>query len=355
MGMPNIDIRFQSTAQTLLPRLQAGVVAVILRDAAASGPVTIRAVKQIPESLTAANQNYLRRAFIGYDSNNPVKKVTGYVLSEEAALGTALDWLATQQFDFLAGPPEITVEECAAVKTWLLEQRGDADAIYAAVLPNFTADHEAVINFVTGGIRVGSEVYSAAAYCSRIAGMLASTPAKVSCSYADLPEVEDVERLSKSAMDDAVDAGKFLLFFNGKSVKTGRAVNSLQTVRTEQSEACKKIRIVRAMDLMQADLRSLCQDWIGTHANGYDERVLLLTAVKNYLTTLENSGVLQQGCSSVEVDLEAVQAWLEEHGTDTSAMTDEEIRQADTGSEVFLVLTVRILDSIEDIRLTIRF
>lgn len=352
MGMPNISIKFTTAAQTAVRRSQAGVVAVILLDAAASGALSIASAKQIPTTLTAANQAYLQRAFIGY--TNPPSKVLCYVLDDEAAeLTAALTWLATQQFDYLAGPPEITVEQCTAVKAWISSQRSDNHAIYKAVLPDTSADSEAIINFTTEGIKVGTATYDAADYCSRIAGMLAGTPMTYSCTYAELPEVEDVTRLTASAMDTAVDAGKFLLFFDGRQVKTGRAVNSLQTL-TGKSAAYKKIKVVEALDMIQTDIRRLCEDnYIGRLPNSYDNKLLLVTELRNYLVGLEAAGVLKAGASTVALDVDAQQAWLESKGVDTSSMTEAEILQADTESLVFLKASVRILDAIEDITLQI--
>lgn len=40
-------------------------------------------------------------------------------------------------------------------------------------------------------------------------------------------------------------------------------------------------------------------------------------------------------------------------GTDTSAMTEQEIKQANTAERVFLAAAVKILDAIEDIDLKV--
>ena len=372
MGMPNIDIIFTTAAQSAIQRSQKGTVAVILKDAAATGALEVMTSSvQVPSNLTANNQAYLKRTFLGYV--NPPRKVLCYVLGGEAEdLTEALDWLATQQFDYLAGPPEITPEECSAVKDWILAQRRDNHAIFKAVLPETEADNEAIVNFATNGIKVAAagattamvgkskvgaaqlseEPYKAADYCSRIAGMLAGTPMTYSCTYAVLSEVEDVTRLTRDAMDEAVDAGKFILFWDGLHVKTGRAVNSLTSIEGK-SDAYKKIKIVETMDLMQTDLRQSIEDsYIGKYANSYDNKMLLLTAIRNYLMGLERDGVLQEG-STVAIDLEAQEQWLTEHGVDVSSMSEAEILQADTGSEVFISISVKILDAIEDVRLTI--
>ena len=354
MGMPMIDIIFQSAAQEAFRRTQAKSVAVIIKDAAAqAGGYVLKSKADIGalglDSVT--NTKYLERAFDGY-VNQP-QKVLCYVLGTDAQdLSDALAWLATQQFDYLAGPKDITADESAELKTWIDTQRGDYNAIYKAVLPNLAADSEAIVNFVTDGIKYGSSEVDAEGYCSRIAGMLAGTPMTYSCTYATLPEVSDVTRMTPSEMDAAVDAGKFLLFYDGKNVKTGRAVNSLTTLGAK-SAAYKKIKIVEALDMINSDLRRLCQDYyVGKYPNSYDNKVLLMTAVKSYLTELETAGILQTG-SQVGIDLNAQKEWLEENGYDTSDMTEEEMLHHDTGSSVFLAATIRVLDAIEDITITI--
>ena len=52
-------------------------------------------------------------------------------------------------------------------------------------------------------------------------------------------------------------------------------------------------------------------------------------------------------------DLEATRAWLKEQGTDVTDMSDDEIRKADTGSYVFIKLTGRIVDAMEDFSISL--
>ena len=67
-----------------------------------------------------------------------------------------------------------------------------------AILPNCDADHEGIINFTTNGIVSGDKTYTAAKYCSRIAGILAGTPLTISATYAPLNELDDCERKTKT-------------------------------------------------------------------------------------------------------------------------------------------------------------
>ena len=64
---------------------------------------------------------------------------------------------------------------------------------------------------------------------------------------------------------------------------------------------------------------------------------------------------MAEGGSSVSIDLAAQEAYLKSTGVDTSKMTEQAIKEADTGSKVFLAASIKILDAIEDIDLTIVF
>ena len=352
MGMPKIEIVFTTAANNTIRRGQTGTVALIVKDAVASGYMELTSAAQVPETLTADNQAYVARVFTGYIT--APRKVLLYVLESDAEdLTEALDALAAKEFDYLAGPPEIGAAEAKAVVAWVKQRREDYHAICKAVLPNDAANSDAVINFAANGIMVGEKSYTAAQYCSRIAGMLAGTPLTYSLTYATLPEVQRVESMTQSEMDEAVDAGKLILYYNGRTVKAGRAVNSLQTLGPNQTEAYKKIKVVALLDLIESDLRSAYEEsYVGRYSNSYDNKIVLLTATKDYFSRLEADGVLQPD-STVEIDYDAQKQWLEEHGVDTGNMTEDEILKANTGSQVFLRASIGVLDAIEDIRLEI--
>ena len=353
MGLPNINIAFKSTAASAVQRSEKGVVALILKDAKENGGHAYTNVTQVPSTLGAANQAYVQRAFLGYV--NPPRKVLVYVLPAAAeALTDALNWLATQVFDYLAGPPDCSEAEATAIAAWIASRRTNDAAICKAVLPNKAADSEAIVNFATDDIQVGSTEYTTAQYCARIAGLIAGTPMTISCTYAPLPEVADIGRLAKAEMDTAINAGKFILFHDGEKVKVGRGVNSLQTTTQDKGDAWKKIKLVEVMDMIQADIRTTAQDsYIGKYANSYDNKCLLISAIKGYLTSLEQAGILQVGSSSVGIDVAAQETYLQSIGVDTSKLSEQEIKEANTGDKVFLQASIQILDAIEDINLNI--
>lgn len=352
MGLPSIDITFKTLGMTAIQRSQKGIVAVILEDAAGAGAHVMTNVTDIPPALGAENRAYLERTFTGYV--NPPRKVIAYVVDgTEKTLDDALAYFATQQFDYLVGAPDTESADAQKIASWVKSERANKHTV-KAVLPGTAADSEAVVNFTTGGIRLGEASVTTAAFCSRIAGLIAGTPMTISCTYAPLAEVSDVTRLTKEQLDTAIDNGEFVLFHDGEKVKVGRGVNSLKTTSQEKGEAFRKIKIVEAMDMIQNDIRMTAEDgYIGKYANSYDNKCLLIMAVKGYLEELERSGILETGTSVVELDLAAQENYLKSKGIDTSDMSEQQIKEANTDAKVFLRARVSILDAIEDIVLPI--
>ena len=57
--------------------------------------------------------------------------------------------------------------------------------------------------------------------------------------------------------------------------------------------------------------------------------------------------------SECEIDIEAQRLYLIGKGVDVETMSDDEIKTANTGDQVFLKINAKILDAIEDIAIEI--
>lgn len=364
MGLPNISITFKTTAAAAIARSEKGVVGLILRDsttALQNKGFVIHSAADIPSTLAADNAAYIKRALIGYV--NPPRKVVAYVLAtrgESDATGASdisdgTDYFETQgDIDYLCGPADCTSAEAAAIATWVKGRRANDHSIVKAVLPDQEADSEGIVNVTVTGVKDADGAISTAALCSRIAGLIAGTPMTIACTYAPLPELTEVERLSAEEADNAVDAGEFILIHDGEKIKVARGVNSLTTTTQEKGAAFKKIKIVEAVDMIGHDIRLTCEDsYIGKYANSYDNKCVLIAAIKGYLEGLELAGILAVGKSTCEIDLAAQENYLKSTGTDTSAMSAQEIKEANTDDQVFLACSVKILDAIEDISINV--
>ena len=351
MGMPSINISFTEAGQTVVKRGQRGILAMILKDTVPDvNPFVVTSSADIPSSLSTDNKEQLNFALKGY-VNSPLKIIVYVLASDATSYTTALDYFKTVKFDYLVVPTVATDTKTSDIVTYVTNERASGKLI-KAVLPNTTADSEAIINFATSSVSIGTTTYTSEKFCSRIAGIICGTPIDISCTYAPLPELTDCTRLSKSDMDTAVDAGKLIVFWDGEKVKIGRGVNSLTTLSDTKKLQFKKIKIVEIMDMISNDIKLTCEDdYLGKFANSYDNKCLLLSAIGNYFDVLIAENVISR--YEIGIDIDANRSHLASTGIDVSNMSDEEIKKADTGSFVYLKATIRILDAIEDIVLPI--
>lgn len=70
--------------------------------------------------------------------------------------------------------------------------------------------------------------------------------------------------------------------------------------------------------------------------------------IGRYLRYLEQAGVLSPGESYAEVDYDRQLKWLNDTGIDTSAMTEQQVLEYQTGSWVFIRCGGRLVDAMED-------
>ena len=88
---------------------------------------------------------------------------------------------------------------------------------------------------------------------------------------------------------------------------------------------------------------------MGKYANGFDNKCVLISSIGSYMKQLIKDDIISE--YSVDIDVEAQKSYLEKKGVDTSEMTEEEIKMADTGAKVFLKGGAKILDAMEEITL----
>ena len=234
---------------------------------------------------------------------------------------------------------------------WITSQRAEYK-IVKAVLPNYEGDSTGVINFTTAQMTEGDTTWTTAEYAARIAGLIAACPIAESVTYKALPELDGCTKLSRADLDTAIDAGKLCVFWDGEKVKIARGVNSLVTTTSTIGEQFKKIHVVDVMDMILSDIRLTVEDhYIGRYTNSYDNKCLLLTAIGNYLADLERQQIIT--LVDLDIDIDANRSYLQTQGIDTSEMSDQDLKEAATGSKVFLIATIKIYDAIEDIILPI--
>ena len=349
LGMPSITIRFIEKGASAIQRGERGVVGLILRGAAPSvNPAVIVTEADIVGTWSAANKQYIKDALVGY-TQKPKKILAYFVPTTDTDYSDALDYFSSQYVDYLAIPTVNTDELESSVVSWVKNEWENHNQIIV-VMSDTTGDFEGIVNFTTDDIKVGSNTYTAEQYTPRIAGILAGTPMTMSATFAALNEVDDVERLTKTQQDAAVAAGKFILFFDAEKVKAGTAVTSFTTTTSEKGDSFKKIKLVDTMRQISRDIYTTARDfYIGKYPNTYDNKVMLCNAIKGYFKQLTD--IVEN--YSIDIDAEANATYLQSKGIDTSSMTTEELRHANTGDKVFLKASMNLVDVMENIDIPI--
>lgn len=354
MGIPTLNINFKQAARKTVLKLSRGTVALIVKDTAEGLGGTVLELSSksdIPNTLTAGNIAYIERAFIG-NAQKP-KRIYAAVLGADDTYADGLTLLSKYKWDWLAAAPDCSATEATAVVNWVTLSRGTG-SIYKAVLPNKDANNSSIVNFAASGIVTDAATFSTAEYCSRIAGLIAGTSIAQSVTYSVLPEVIYIDRMTDAEMNTAVNAGKLILMHDGEKVKTVSGVTSLAS-SSGKNNPLQKIKTVEVLDAIRRDLNILIQDdYLGKMQNTYDNKCVLLVAIKDYLKTLEAEDVLAAG-STAEVDVDAQRNWLKEQGVDVSDMDDDAIKRANTGAHVFVNAQISIYDVIETINIDVTF
>lgn len=351
MSLPKINIAFSEAANTFIERSTKGVLVLIIKDdGVEEGVYSLYSEFDIDENLTDKNQKFVKRGFTGAE-NKPQKVILCVMGTEETTIDTALESLETIKFDYIAPPSEATEEEINSICEWIKKER-EAGHWVKGVLPGVAADDEAIINFANNVIKTSSEEFNGKEFCSRIAGLLCGTPITQSATFSVLEEVTEVDSFTKQELEMAVDAGKFVAFHDGEKVKIASAVTSL-TSKASKISAFKKIKILEAADMIRSDIQKTVEDkYIGKFANSYDNKCVLMVAINTYLDELVREGILKEG-AKVEIDTDAQRKYLLEKGVDVSEMSLQDIKEANTGENVFLKANLGILDAIENVNLAI--
>lgn len=274
--------------------------------------------------------------------------------------------------------------------SWIKTQRNNNKKTFKAVVANTEADDKGVINFCTGNIKVPNPdyvegaaetpaaiigealigdstvasndtvkpytIYTATEYTARIAGILAGLSLDRSATYYQLMEVESVETYED--IDSLIDKGQLLLIDEGEGdgVKIARACNSLTTFTTDVGQDFRSIKIVECIDMITDDIRDTFKsDYVGKVINDYNHKMLFISAILVYFSglkgnVLDNSPTAQ---NTVDIDEEQQKNYAILKGEDVAEMTVQQIREYNTGTNVYLTGRITPVNAMED--LTIDF
>ena len=348
LGLPTVEIIFKELGTSAIMRGESGVVALILKKPSASTPEVLHILSalDIPEEIDEKHRKYINYALKG--SQSGIKKLI-VVFAQDTVKGIGA--LVNTEYNYLVTPYADSSEIDEVIS--IVGAYRESGKMVKYVTANKRADKPYVINFTTNEIVVGGESVTTADFTPRIAGLLASVPLSMSATYQPLMDVDSVRVYTKSELDEAIGNGEFVIYNDGRKVKVARGITSLETTSVAMPEGFRKVKILAIADLMKSDIKQTLEDYyIGKYPCDYDHKCLLISAINSYLATLEREMLLDKG-SYCEIDVEAQRLYLEGKGIDTSVMSEDQIKMANTGDDVYLKINAKILDAIEDVAIEI--
>ena len=343
MGLPIIDISFKQLAKSAVARSQRGIVALILKDTTKAS-LTVFDEGDIPASLTEANQGLIKDVLKGSPN-----KIELFVLGVDNEISEALTYFEGVEFNLMC-MPQAESGDATSIKAFINKMNDVVKYKCDAILANEKADSEAIINYTAKNIVVNGEEVTTANHTARVAGLIEGTPLHQSITFATLADVDSIENLTKEEADSRIDNGELILVREMGKVRVARGVNSLTTLTDVKGNAFQKIKSRKILNLIHNDLRRvIVEKYIGKVPNNYDNKCILITEIKNYLDELATEQLIEK-VNTVGVDLVAQKKWLKDNtNLDVNVMTEQEIKEANTQSNVFIAISLKVVDAMEDI------
>ncbi|MDI6872279.1 MAG: phage tail sheath family protein [Bacillota bacterium] len=195
-----------------------------------------------------------------------------------------------------------------SVKAWVERLREEGKGIIAVLGGSAASDadptqgntrsatfnYEGVVNVITSAVMDGV-TYSSAQVAPFIAGLIGGQRLSESITYATCPFTDVSPRLTHNQIVAALQAGSLVLVHDGEKVKVEQGINTLSSLRQGQNDQWKKIRAIRVMDSINADLLKAASDnYIGKVNNNDDGKVALINACKQYMERLFLGGLVEK-------------------------------------------------------------
>lgn len=391
-GMPKVLISFKTKSTTAISRSARGIVVMILKNEETDTMkhFKINDVTDIPEKgLTDKNIDLIKKCLLGTPLRILVYTIPlDSVSSATIKQSNVLKEIANLKWNYICAPTA-TGSDHEDLASWIKTERNNKHKTFKAVLANTDADDKGIINFCTGNIKVNNPdyvkedtaaniaivgesmiadsviakdtqqpylYYTAAEYTARIAGILAGLALDRSATYYTLKEVASVETYED--IDTLIDKGQLLLVDegDGDGVKIARACNSLTTFTTDVGQDFRYIKIVECVDMITDDIRDTFKaDYVGKVINDYNHKMNFISAIMVYFSglkgnVLDNSPTVQ---NYVDIDETSQKNYAILHGDDVSKMSIQQIREYNTGTNVYLIGRITPVNAMED--LTVEF
>lgn len=351
---PNIDISFIRSAYSFVERSARGNVVLIIKDDtdetfAQKVYKTIAELTVDKALYTAENLQYIKDTMEGGPFKTTVIRVALLDTFESALL--LVETLNTGWVGFAGGLPA----DYESLATWVEQMKAAKKTFMAAVFapttpPNSTNVVELENTLVTFSDARGEA--SGDIFIPSLLGFLAGANVDKGTTYLTMGNLASVTM--PADIDAELQLGKMVLINDEDGVKIVLGINTLTEITEDETEDFQFIETIEINNLMLDDIRTEFKKWIGKYKNIYDNQVIFLSAVNNYLKILEDANILDSNFDNlVEINV-ALQraAWVTVNPLAVD-WTDTKVKSMAFKRQLFLKANVKELQSITDLNFII--
>jgi hypothetical protein len=298
--LPGAYINFLTNAPLSITPGDRGIV-VILQEMSvgtAGEMYRITAIDQseYPDGVTAADKLLANEALKG--AQTVIVYNLGAAQHDATDIEGALTALKTVDFNVLCYPYDGVTYDAnkPVISTWIKAMRDDEGVKIQGVFANHDADSEAIIN-VTQGVKLtdGTELTAAQA-TAWVAGITAGVNINQSNTGRKyVGAIDVVPRMTKSEMEAAITAGKFIFKVDSaQNVTAVYDINSLTTITADKGKQFTKNRVIRTLDGINNDIVEIFEsNYVGKVNNNADGRSLLRASLIEYFNELQRLNAIQ--------------------------------------------------------------
>lgn len=315
--LPGAYLNFQTnTALSITPGNRGTVVLLQEMSTGTAGnlyTITVENGNGWPGTATTADKFLTNQAL----KNAKTVKVYNLGTAHTAEiLSAALTALKTVDFDVLCYPYGNAAYSANqdTIKAWVQTMVKDEGRDIQAVLADYAADDEHIIDCAHAVVLSDGTTLTNAQTCAWVAGAAAGAQVNESITGLQYTGAIDVSpRMTKSEMEAAVSAGKFIFKVDAsQNVTAVYDINSLTTYTDTKSKVFRKNRVIRLLSGVNNDITEIFEsNYVGRFNNNAEGRSAFRTILVEYFNTLQDESAIQD-FSSDDVTVEA--------GTDSDAV-----------------------------------
>lgn len=353
---PTIEVTFRQMATTMIERSERGIAALIIRD---DTDETVYKEYRDAAAAAADESKYTpenMQAIRDVMASAPYKVAvvrTGAPGAAAAALKIIEEKLSACWIAFA----KLEATDQTDLIAWIKAKEKETKSYNAIVYKADAPDNKQIVNFTTEKVTFADErgERSGDAYIPAMLGRIAAANIRKSITYGACTDL--IGCSENEDEESAVENGELILANVGGTVRIVSGCNSLVSTNGKTlTEDMQYIETVAAMQLIVDDIRDEWRrNYLGNYRNSYDNQMLFVGAIDGYLAELERIEVLDPeytNKANINADQQR-ESWLSAGHAEMAEWTDAQIIRTPFKRDVYIMVDLKILGSMENIRLLV--